>query len=200
MNRLRVLLGTLALVAAPSVASAQDPGSLGLTASTSGSVGIVWHLTDRVAVRPAIDFAHISTSGDGIYTLSGVQDDNSHSSNLFGIKISALLYLGRWENLRAYVAPGYGRTFESRTVTYTDSETSNYEVEGLFGLQYALGTRFAVFGETGVDYQHLSTETSIALDPILLPSVSTPASLLPVLKIESNAIGSKTRFGINFYF
>jgi hypothetical protein len=74
-----------------------------------------------------------------------------------------LFYIGRWDALRTYVAPRFQYSRNSTSVANganpllaDDVTASNYGLAGLFGAQYGLGTRFAVFGEVGYGYTRTS--------------------------------------------
>jgi hypothetical protein len=85
-----------------------------------------------------------------------------------GFQVDALFSVGVWDNVHAYVAPGYeyGRS-SFRTVrttvstgplgSSTTSETQktdghDHEVRGIFGARYVPHRRFGVFGEMGLNY------------------------------------------------
>jgi hypothetical protein len=139
-------------------AQAQEPGDTGLTISVPSAIGMIWHASDRLAIRPDFGFGFNGSDGEGV-------GPDSSAKN-FTVGLSALLYTHRWEELRLYVSPrfvySYGSTSTERSVL-GDSTQSSWGVTGSVGGQYALGTRFGVFAEAGVGY---ATQTSESGSPI----------------------------------
>ncbi len=151
-----VILASVLIAASASAGVAQDRGQFGLTMGYPGSIGVVWHITDAVAVRPDFDFHAASESGR-----SGT------SSTTFGVGISGLWYFARHEALRMYVAPRYvyGRnTTELQisvpqnvginigTLPSINTTVTTHSLFGSFGAQYAVHKRFGIFGEVGLGY------------------------------------------------
>ena len=65
MKRLRAAVLVLpVLFVAQSAALAQDKGDVGISMGYPVAVGVVFHLTDSVALRPEISFTHISSDSD----------------------------------------------------------------------------------------------------------------------------------------
>jgi hypothetical protein len=181
--RTAILLAAATLLAA-SAARAQDHGPVGVTMGFPGSVGIIWHLGDRVAVRPSISFSHSSTeTGDDVpvpvpsglglpsnISLPIVRTRLESSGWTVGPGVDVLLTVARWDNVAAYVAPGYAyrRSSTETTITFEGfnfggfvtpsySETNettidSHEFSGLFGVRYTPHRRFGVFGEVGFRY------------------------------------------------
>jgi hypothetical protein len=145
----RSLLLAVAVVLVSSPPShAQEVGQVGVTLAYPAAIGVIWHVTDQLAVRP--DFSFSDSSSDTLGSSTGVN---------FGV--SGLWYFQRWDNLRAYISPrfGYQRISASGSSTVLPSAltTNSYSGAGSFGLQYRLHERFSVFGETGLQYSHTST-------------------------------------------
>ncbi len=148
------------------------------------SIGLLYHVSDKIAVRPDVAFSHSSGETD---TPVGTLTSDSSS---FSVGVSALFYLRDWDKLRTYVTPRYGY---SRTNSDTDSavlggsfvhtSTTTHAFGGLFGAQYSLHRRFSVFGEVGVNVTH-GTGTS--------DSTTTTST--------SNSIASRSGAGVIFYF
>ena len=69
MKRLRaaVLVLPVLFVAQSAPALAQDKGDVGISMGYPVSVGVVFHLTDSVALRPEISFTHISSDSDSAF-------------------------------------------------------------------------------------------------------------------------------------
>ena len=141
-----LFLAALLMLAAP--ARAQETGKVGLTFGPN-AVGVIFHLNDQVAIRPETNFA--TTSSDTLALVT------------WNAGASALFYIGRKDALRMYVVPRflYGRQVPGSSSTSTFlADSSTYDVSGSFGAQYALHRRFAVYGEVGLDYRSIRTDTS----------------------------------------
>jgi len=169
-------------------AAAQEPGKTGLTMGFPGSIGIIWHATDKVAIRPDFTFSHSSL--DGLSSVSG----SSVSGSSFGTNISALLYLRKYDNVRTYFSPRFSYSRTSSTVSVSSptqgalpeqtTTTSASGGGGLFGVQYSPAGRFSVFGEAGLTFSHRSA----------------PASTISGTKLSSNGWGTTAGVGVIFYF
>ena len=160
MRTQRVLGLVLSVIAIQGTASAQEAGDAGLVMGFPASFGLVWHATDRVALRPALTLGGASseTSG-GDFSLS------TSDSWRVGLSVGALFYLGTDDRLRTYVAPAFtyshaNNSSEIRTVfneatsfdNTSDIGSDAYGVSGSFGAQYGFSDRFNVFGEVGIEY------------------------------------------------
>ena len=179
----RVALAVVAGVTLVTVpAHAQEAGQVGITLGYPASVGLIWHATDSVAVRPEVSFAFGTSE-----THSGVFDTEGDSTTL-GVGVAALFTLRKWDEVRAYAGPrfAYGRTTSSSENILdgvTELNSTTYELAGLFGVQYTPHRRFAVFGEVGIGYTNRETETGES-----------------VASLESRSWGTQTGAGIIFYF
>ena len=69
MKRLRaaVLVLPVLFVAQSAPALAQDKGDVGISMGYPAAVGVVFHLTDSVALRPEISFTRISSDSDSAF-------------------------------------------------------------------------------------------------------------------------------------
>ena len=142
-------------------ASAQDKGDFGIAISAPSAIGVIWHATDRLAIRPDITFNFSETDGDG-----GLVPDISASSIGFGV--SALFYTHRWDDLRLYVSPRFTYSHGSTSIEggfSSDSDVSAWGLAGSIGGQYTLGSRFAVFAEAGLVYASQESQSSISAAP-----------------------------------
>jgi hypothetical protein len=162
-------------------AAAQEKGDIGLTISAPSALGVIWHVSERVAVRPEMSFSFSETDAES----STLTDVSSHSFTLAG---SALFYMGRWESLQTYFSPRltYSWAGSSTEAAGLDIESTQngWGLSGSLGAQYTLGTRFAVFAEAGLMYS--SSESKITT---ILPTDRT-----------SWAFGSRTAIGGTLYF
>jgi hypothetical protein len=146
------------------------------------AVGVVWHVSDSVAVRPEIAFSTSSTDTDfgaDTTTVSG--------------GASGLFYVATWDRVRAYVSPrfSYARSTSDSTGTIgIASKNSTYTVVGSFGAQYTPHKRFAVFGETGLGYSRSKASTTTLVVPIVLPATTSTLT----------SFGTRSGVGVIFYF
>ncbi len=159
-------------------AAAQDQPAVGLTMGYPASIGVIWHLSDRIAVRPEVSLQQVSTTSTSVITsfviVNGVElpmtttteSINDQWNTAYGA--SGVFYLRRWDALRTYVSPRflYSRSTSSSTTSpgsSTNEFTSNsYFVSGSFGAEYAFARRFGLYGELGFGYTHQSTTNSFA--------------------------------------
>jgi hypothetical protein len=190
----------LAIVCAPVVARAQGDVKVGLTMGYPSSVGVIWRVVDRVALRPEITLSH--TTGDSSTNdLLGATPVSTNDSTGVGGGISALFYIHQWEGLRTYISPrfSYSRVSSSASTagntSTSESTTSSYLTSGSFGVQYSLGRHFGLFGEVGLGY----TETSTALTSTLTVSGSTRTQLVSSSS-HSNSVATRSGAGVIFYF
>lgn len=179
-----VLGGFAALLVLSTPAFAQQTRKVAVTATAPSGIGILWHVSDQVAVRPEFSFQRTSTETSGATVVAGTA-----TSWLLGSGGSVLFYTGKWDNLRAYVSPrfAFAHTKSTSTTGSTSSNPTSYTISGSAGAQYSLGDRFAVFGEWGLNYgwQSASYTSSIPAG-----SFST----------KTSAFGTGTRIGVAIYF
>jgi len=177
-----VLLLTIVVVSGERQAVAQTIRSVGLVLGIPTSLGVVWHVTDGVAVRP-----ELSLSGSMTETRMPAANGSVLSSNdswQVGAGASLLLFVHQLGAIRTYVSP---RFIYVRSDTTTDSGTSattTYSGSGSFGVQLALHRRMSVYGELGLSYTRLSTDSVF---------VSTTTSRGTVLR-------SRSTLGLVMYF
>jgi hypothetical protein len=170
MKTVLAVCAALALSCVP--ARAQDRGQVGIAMGYPSIVSVIWHATDRIAIQPKISFSHSSGrfAVDSDLIINGVVVSTSSvttSSDGWSVApgVNVLCYVGRWDNVSAYLAPGYTFARGSSTSTTTlqspfsgaQTQTRTYsteahEVRGVFGVQYTPHRRFAVFGEHGLRY------------------------------------------------
>jgi hypothetical protein len=165
-------------------ALAQESGAVGVTMGFPASIGVIWHVTDKVAIRPELSFAHASTESAATGPIDIVTSTESDSVQ-FGV--SALFYLQKRDSLRTYVTPRYSYASSESSAAgplaglTLEIESREHSFGGSFGAQYNLGERFAVFGEIGLIYTSIET-TGLTLDR------------------EGSAFGTRSGVGVTLYF
>lgn len=187
-------------------ASAQDDPRVGITMGYPASIGVVWHATDGIALRPEVGVSRssgeftatssISFGGSTITTTSLSSNENWQVA----VGLSALFYLSRHDALRTYVSPRWAYTRTSSTSSTSPSSLSSPSpgvssstgsgnfVSGSFGAQYALARRFSLFGEIGLGFSR--TVTSPAFGSL---AVTTTDSISRTFSTRSGA-------GVILYF
>ena len=143
------------------------------------AVGLMWHVTDLVALRPEISFTASAIDPTSIPVLGS----STSSSSTLGVGVSALLYFWKWDALRAYVAPRFTysrldgsseRTTQSlafpslstiTTTTTTETTLTTESYVGLFGAQDSLHKRFSAFGEVGFGYSRTQSSSKTSPPP-----------------------------------
>ena len=94
----------------------------------------------------------------------------SRTTRQLGTGVSVLFYLKEYDRLQTYLTPRFTYYHLSATnqanapVTTPESSTTGngYGFVGSFGAEYALGDKFAVFGEVGFGYSHATTKPSLS--------------------------------------
>jgi hypothetical protein len=176
MQRVVTALVMSGLTFVANTAHAQERGRIGLSMGYPERVDLLWHATEHIAIRPGVSWHHTSFDNSGLtFSFSnGVATTTSSTSSDksadIGIGVNALLSVGAWENVHAYVAPGYeyrrSRTTQIKTTVLagrTERETfetrgHGHVVSGTFGVRYVPHERFGVFGESGIEYSNSRTK------------------------------------------
>jgi hypothetical protein len=178
-------------------AAAQDE-TLGVTMGYPTAVGVLWQVSDAVAIRPELSWLHRSAdNGDDGFTAS-----TSDASD-FGVAISALLRLRQWGQVRAYVAPRFEANRTSLETTYelrvlfppgiapvsetTETTITNYVGGASIGVQASPAPHFGIFGEVGLMYARGKTSSNSLLDS----SSSTN---------RSNGVAIRSAVGVILFF
>jgi hypothetical protein len=173
-----LLLALVVIVGSARPSGAQESGRVGLTMAFPAAVGVIWHATNALAIRPDFSFSQ-----------SGIDSIASSSNSTVTFGVSALFYLKKWDNLRAYLSPrfGYQRVSLTSTATSVVPVTNQYSGSGSFGAEYLLHPRFAVFAETGITYSHTNLDATTSI---------------PGLALDSSLHNWATRAGVGaiFYF
>jgi opacity protein-like surface antigen len=200
----------LLLIGSAGIASAQDEPKAGLTVAFPGSVGLLWQLSERFAIRPDISLSWSSSESTTLTSLGGggllpsIGFESTSDTRSVNVGVSALFTVRRRDALRIYVAPRVGYTRSDTTITSTvsgplppgipsglfppatrDNSNSGYAIAGVFGAQYALSDRFALFGEAGVGYS--SSESSAE------PGIAG-------VEFQSRTTGTRSGVGVIVFF
>ena len=153
----------VALMAAPALAAAQDTRKVGITIAYPASIGVLWHASDKIAIRPDFTISGSSSQTDA----TNITLDSDGLGVNFGV--SALFYLRTYDRLRTYITPrfSYGHSSTTANTSNLINETSSQDTNavsgsGSFGAQYNLSDRFSLFGELGFAYSHATSKNSLS--------------------------------------
>ena len=173
------VFGLAGMLLFPVVAAAQEKGDTGFVASAPASIGMIWHATDRLALRPEVSFGFTATDGRDIGP-----DIDSRSVSL---GVAALFYVKQWDDARAYVSPRYAYSYSSSSIEgiSLDSTSTGQAVSGTFGAQYGFSSRFGVFGEAGVQFAS---------------QVSSTDGVIGDVERTTWTFGSRAAVGVILYF
>src|SRR5262245_53665062 len=188
-------------------ARAQDTPRVGFTMGYPAAVGGMWNVASRLALRPEVTLSgtsNDSTIGSILGSGAGSTDDDFQ----FGVGLSALFYVGRWDALRTYVSPRFSYSHASSSgtsgSTSLDSTTRSYFTSGSFGAQYEFARHFGVFGEIGVGYTSTTITLSTTSNPVIVLPLPFPAPSIPPLTIRSEnhlkTWSTRSGVGVIFYF
>jgi hypothetical protein len=193
---MRLAMGVLLGVIAAAPATAQEAGDVGLTMGYPAAVGVVWHITDAIALRPDVTVSTSSTESTS--TTSGfgggatLVSTTTSTSWTTAVGLSALFYLKTIDRVRLYLAPraAYLRTTididDDQPLAGTfDNESDGFVAAGAFGAQFNAHERFAIFGELGLQY---TSQTS------------TSAFALTRNRSENRTAGLRSAVGVTLYF
>jgi hypothetical protein len=189
-----VALATVVTVMMAAPAAAQDAGAVGLTMGYPAAVGVVWHVTERIALRP--DFTLSTTTTESTSTIDSIfvpqVSTTTSTSWSTAVGLSALLYLNAADPLRFYVAPraAYLRTSididdDQELAAAFDNTSTGFVAAGAFGVQYNAHDRFAIFGELGAQYTSQS---------------STSEFVSSRTRGENRTAGLRSAVGLTLYF
>lgn len=176
-----VFLSALSFLAVP--AHAQEQGDVGLVIALPTDIGAIWHVSDRVAVRPEINFSF----GKSETELASVGEIETTGRG-FSFETSVLFYLDDIDSVRTYVAPRIGFDWSSSedNDSADDGSGNAFEASVSYGAQYSPVSRFSVFGEIGLEYGRAKSEVSVGEGP----------------QIETRVTnwGPRTQVGVILYF
>lgn len=158
MKTVRPLAFALAvLLATAALGAAQEPGKIGVTMAYPAAFGVIWHASDKIAIRPDFSFSHSSSDSP----------TNSSTSDV-GFDVSAIVYVKKYDSVRTYVSPQFSYAHSSSSATpigasqLPEITASGYSAggSGTFGAQYIATPHFGIYGELGVGFRHRSTDIS----------------------------------------
>jgi hypothetical protein len=197
----RSILVTVLLLGAASAADAQQARRVGFVIGYPTSAGVLWHISDRVALRPdvTLNWHSSETTTTPINVPPNVTVPAAISTTTSGwtssLGLSALFYLGPpGDDLRFYLVPRAAYLWSRRETEGTpglpelgsyESDLDGFDVSGAFGAQYSVHERFRIFGELGLEYQHQESDTGYPLSRS---------------RLENNVFGLRSGVGIVLMF
>ena len=195
MKRVLTALFVFALCALPATAAAQEKGKKALTLGSPGAVGILWHATDKLAIRPDFTFSFSDSEGNGVES----------STSSIGVGISALYYIKKWDQASAYFTPrvGWTRSKSESEVSFvflpppigidfdfdntSESTLSGWTGSAAVGFQGWIGTRFSIYGEVGLSYGRSTVDSDFS-------------GLSGSDEVKNSSFSPRSGVGIAFYF
>jgi hypothetical protein len=204
----------VALVCAAPLA-AQEKGQVGLDLSFHGSpaIGVTWHLSKRLALRPSLGFTRSSMESEDILSWNGmsatVPDESERSSVRYGV--ATLFYLPAVAETSTYLGASYHRIGASSESDPTeveiasgflsrqpgnDIEESGNSAAAFLGLKRFIGKKVAVYGEAGLGFSWRTVESRR-----IIPAEWPDSGLPHTTRLERRDLGSFTgSIGAVFYF
>jgi len=191
-----VLLAVVAAVPARP-AAAQQAGDVGVTMGYPGALGVVWHVTGGVALRPDVavtrSTSESTTTSTGIFQGAALSSSNTSEGWNTTVGLSALVTVRTIDRLRLYLTPRVAwshATSDNETgltgaLSAFTATTKGVVASGAFGTQYNVHDRFALFGELGLQYTTLTTTSDF------------PGSKNDT---DSTSLGLRSAVGVTFYF
>jgi len=163
MRTERVFATLAALIVSACPAFAQDGGKVGVAMAYPAAVGIVWHATDAIAIRPSVTYGGSST--ETTTTATGSSGWN------VGTTIAALFYVKKYDSVRTYISPSYRYSHTSTTIHPASGSaspigdlTSTGNMNGgagTFGAEFTATTHLRIIGEVGFAFSHVSQKSMI---------------------------------------
>jgi hypothetical protein len=188
---------TIFSVWATVAAFAQEPRTIALVMGYPASVGVLWHVTDGIALRPDVAISRQSTETTATLTgiIGAAQTSTSTTTGWSSsVGLSALFYFGPPGDLRFYLTPRVAYAW-SRTETENSppiaqlssyrSESDGFLAAGSFGAHYRPHDRFGLFGELGLSYASQEGDTDFSLTR---------------QTIKTTNVGLRSGVGVTIYF
>lgn len=177
---MRPLVLAAAIALLPVAAAAQPTKPVAVTLGYPAAIGVLWHVNDRLAVRPDVTLNRsetkttLTTTTSSLFGggLSTTTTTSTQTDTTWSTGVSLLVTLADLDDLRLYLVPrvSYLRAETSSEATTAglsglgsfDSTNDGVTVLAGFGAHYMLGTRAALFAESGVQYLRQSFSSGIA--------------------------------------
>lgn len=156
-KRLLPLLLLASAIVPAATANAQERGQTGIAMGYPTNIALIWHASDKLAIRPEVNFVHTSSETETTFLSSASSTDTWNVS----IGASALWYVANTDTVRTYVSSRltYGRSSTDSSNNSGDPITShNLALSGSFGAQYAPVRKLSVFGEVGYGFTRGSSK------------------------------------------
>src|SRR3954465_13210248 len=156
-----LFLAIIGCLMMPPTASAQDAPRFGIVMGYPAQVGLLWNISDRMAIRPELSISKSASETNTTISIPGIpgitqpitaSTTTASSGWQTSVGASALFYLTKGDALRTYAAPRYAYSRVSSTVPLTASSpivgsvvnpgtisSSNHSASGSIGAQYTLG-------------------------------------------------------------
>ena len=117
--------------------AAQGNQRVALDIGIPAGIAVLWHINDKVDLRPDFTFVHVS-------------QDNAGSQTRLGFGASLLFPIKSTTSFTPYVGLRGGYAWYSGSNSTTDRSLA-----GIFGARYAIDKRFGISAETGFVFDRL---------------------------------------------
>ncbi|MGD9904259.1 MAG: hypothetical protein AB7U83_12405 [Vicinamibacterales bacterium] len=183
-------------VLTPVPATAQQGGRVGVTMGYPAAIGVVWHVSDGLALRPDVSVNWTTTESTNTLTVfpgtTPVVSTSRVDSQSTSVGLSVLVTLHRADRVRVYLAPR-GAWVRSTVeldgglagALGVDTTTDGWLGVGALGAQVAVHERFAVFGEAGIQYTSQRATSSLTTSRT---------------EDETRTFGLRSAIGVTVYF
>jgi hypothetical protein len=165
---------------------AQERGQIGVVMEAPATFAVIFHPSNKVAIRPEVTLAHASTELVQLTLGDTITKANEWAVN---VGASALFYAARWDRVHSYLSPGF--TFGHASVDTSsgsdqrESSAKTFSGKASWGVQFVAARKFSVFGEMGYRLSRSKVPTE---------------SPIGTLTTTTWSGGSRGAVGIIFYF
>ena len=152
-----VLIAAIALVPALAQDNTPDAGSFGITANVSNSqtrIGVVFHLSDVLVLRPWVGFSTLSENNDDYYP-NDLYDTkknnylNLGSDFLYEMKLADSFLLGLGGQI-SYSTSTNTKEYPAYDLVKTDT---SFRIGALASAQYFFNPVFGIYADVGIGMQ-----------------------------------------------
>jgi hypothetical protein len=176
---------------------AQSPRRVGLVMGYPAALGVLWQVTDSVAVRPDVTLNRSTTETTSTTAVIGGTQTATTTSDAWttSVGLSGLFYFGpAQDDLRFYLVPRAAYVWSSTNIESSpslpqlgpyESDSEGFLVSGSLGAQYAVHERFRLFGELGLSYTTQESDTGYTLSRS---------------RLETSSFGLRSGIGVMVYF
>jgi hypothetical protein len=207
--RLSTTAAVLLMLALAPTATAQEP-RLGLTVAYPTGVGVIWRVSERLALRPEFTLGYSNEIDDQFANVRA-------NAWRFGVALSGVVSIVRDGPRHLYAAPYYEfqrrYTTASQTVSYGDPDdffattrfallevkprTNEHSIGGIVGFEFRIKDRYGLFVEGGAAHRNSRRSATMPEVPANSSPVAFTEESLNRTFTDTRGIG---RAGFSVYF